>query len=391
MRTSRLVDRIQPSATLALVARTSELRAAGREIVSFGAGEPDFPTPANVRAAAVRAMEAGHTRYTAVAGIVELRRAIAASYRAAGLAYDANDVLVTSGAKHALYNALLALLDPGDRVIVPSPYWVSYPEMVKAVGGTPVHVECREEDGFRLRPEALRRVGRGARALLFNGISNPTGAVHSREDQAALAEVCRELDLAVISDEIYERLVYDGVSTPPFAAVSEDARARTVLVSGVSKTYAMTGWRIGWALGPSNVVAGMRKMQSQSTSNATSIAQWAALEALTGPQHEIAAMVHEFERRRDRMVELLRAIPDVHVTTPGGAFYVLPRVDAYYGRRTGVHDSATLAEALLEQAGVAVVPGEPFGAPAHVRLSYACSMDDIERGVARLAEFLTAL
>jgi len=392
MRISKRAREIQPSATLALVARTAELRAEGREILSFGAGEPDFPTPSNIRAAAARAIEEGKTRYTAVAGVVELRNAIAAAYRERwGLDYPANDVVVTCGAKQGLFNALLALLDPGDRVVVPAPYWVSYPEMVKAAGGTPVIVECPQADGFRLRPDDLRRVGKGARVLLFNGISNPTGAVHQRDDVTAIAEVCRELDLAVISDEIYENLVYDGADGAAFASVSDDARARSVLVSGVSKTYAMTGWRIGWSVGPTNVIAAMRKLQGQSTSNATSISQWAALEALTGPQDEIRAMVVEFERRRNRIVELLRAIPGIEVEMPGGAFYVLPRVDAFFGRRPGVDDSMSLAAGLLDEAGVAVVPGAPFGAPDHVRLSYACSMEDIETGVARMAAFLASL
>jgi aspartate aminotransferase len=392
MKTSKRVQQIQPSATLALVARTAELRAEGRDIISFGAGEPDFATPGHIRAAAARAMDEGKTRYTAVGGVTELRKAIVAEYASRrGLEYGPNDVVVTCGAKQALFNALLALLDPGDRVVVPAPYWVSYPEMVKAAGGTPVIVECRQENGFRLQPEDLRRVGKGARVLLFNGISNPTGAVHSPADIAAIAEVCAELDLAVVSDEIYENLVYDGAESCSFAAASEDAKSRTIVVSGVSKTYAMTGWRIGWAAGPSNVIGGMRKLQGQSTSNATSISQWAALEALTGPQEEIRAMIVEFQKRRDRMVELLSAIEGIEVETPGGAFYVMPRVDAFFGRSDGVDDSMTLAGGLLDQAGIAVVPGLPFGAPNHVRLSYACSMDDIENGIERMASYLTSL
>lgn len=391
MRTSKRAQQIQPSATLALVARTAELRAEGRDIVSFGAGEPDFPTPANVRAAAARAMDEGKTRYTAVAGVIELRRAIVESYSSAGVSYDPKDVVVTSGAKQGLFNALLALVDAGDRVVVPAPYWVSYPEMVKAAGGTPVIATCRQEDGFRLQPDELRRVGKGAKVLLFNGISNPTGAVHSSADLAALAEVCKELDLIVISDEIYERLVYDGAESAPFSSVSDDARERTVLVSGVSKTFAMTGWRIGWALGPSDIITGMRKLQSQSTSNACSVSQWAALEALTGPQDEIRSMVTQFQARRDRMVALLSAIDGIQVDTPGGAFYVLPRIDAFFGRRAGIDDAASLAAALLDESGIAVVPGGPFGAPNHIRLSYACAMADIEQGMERLTAFLTSL
>jgi len=234
-------------------------------------------------------------------------------------------------------------------------------------------------------------VGKGAKVLLFNGVSNPTGAIHSAADVAAIAEVCRELDLVVISDEIYERLVYDGGENAPFPAASQDARDRTVLVSGVSKTFAMTGWRIGWALGPSDIIGNMRKLQGQSTSNACSVSQWAALEALTGPQDEIRAMVTAFQKRRDRMVELLSAIDGIDVDTPGGAFYVLPRIDTFFGRRAGIDDANSFAAALLDEAGIAVVPGTPFGAPNHVRLSYACAMDDIEAGVARIAAFITSL
>ena len=317
------------------MARTAELRAEGRDIVSFGAGEPDFNTPEHIRTAASAATDQGHTGYTPVAGIAPLREAVAKGYRAAGLSYGAGDVQITCGAKHAIFNALMAVLEDGDRVVVPAPYWVSYPEMVKAVGGTPVIARCREEDGFVLRPETLRQAGRGARVLILNPISNPTGGVHTPDDLAALAEVCRELDLIVISDEIYEFLTYDGASSVPFASVSEDAAARTITISGVSKTFAMTGWRIGWAAGPSNVIAAMKKLQGQSTSNAATPSQWAALQALTGPRDEVEAMSSTFARRRDRMVELLRAIPGVSVNVPGGAFYVFPRVDAYYGKRDG--------------------------------------------------------
>ena len=369
------------------MARTAELRAAGRDIVSFGAGEPDYNTPPNIRAAAAHAAEEGHTGYTNVAGIAELRAAVAGRYRGFSLPYDAGDVLVTCGAKHALYQALQTLVEDGDRVVVPSPYWLSYPEMVKGAGGTPVFAPCNEADGFRLCPDALRTAARGARVLLLNTVSNPTGALHKESDMQALAEVAAELDLVVISDEIYEFLVYDGGRATPFAAVSEDAAARTITVSGVSKTFAMTGWRIGWAAGPTDVIAAMRKLQGQSTSNAGSPAQWAALEALTGPRDAIDEMVASFALRRDRMVELLRAIPGVTVAKPSGAFYVFPRVDALY-ERLGVRGSLAFAEALLERTGVAVVPGLPFGSDAHVRLSYACSMDDIDRGMSRIADIL---
>ncbi len=392
MRISARVRRLQPSLTLALIARTNELRAAGRDIITLGAGEPDFVTPDHIRDAAKAAIDAGHTHYTEVGGIKPLRTAIAASYGKFDLEYSPNDVVVTAGAKHALFNALLALVDDGDRVIIPTPSWLSYPEMVKAAGGEPLIVPCSEEDGFRLTPDALRTAcEQGAKALILNGVSNPTGAVHSPADHRALAEVAAEFGLFVISDEIYERLVYEPFETSPFAAGVPAAKDLTLHVSGVSKTFAMTGWRIGYAAGPTDIIGAMRKLQGQSTSNVCSIAQHAALEALTGDQAPIEAMRQSFAARRTLMMELLAKIPDLHVTEPGGAFYVFPRVDSYYGRREGVDGSISMAEAMLNDVGIAVVPGLPFGSDAHIRLSYACSEDDIRNACGRLAKFFAGL
>jgi len=395
MRVSDRVRAISPSLTLALISKTKALKAAGRDIVSFGAGEPDFPTPKNVRDAAVRAMDAGHTKYTEEAGILDLRRAIVAHYKNRwNLWYDPSDALVTTGAKQAIYNAIQALVNTGDEVLIPQPSWLSYPEMVKSASGVPVIVHCPEEHGFKLRPETLRAATLAhpkAHLLIFNAVSNPTGAVHSPEEQRALAEVCEERDLTVISDEIYERMVYGGARTAPFASSHPSAKARTICVSGVSKTFSMTGWRIGYAVGPADILAAMKTLQGQSTSNTCSISQHAALEAITGEQTEIERMIAEFGRRRDRIVALLREIPDVTLTVPEGAFYVFPRVERYYGRHPKIKCSVSLAEALLEDAGVAVVPGAPFGSDAHIRLSYACSMADIEKGMTRIAEFLAKL
>lgn len=395
MRVSDRVRAISPSLTLALISKTKALKAAGRDIVSFGAGEPDFPTPKNVRDAAVRAMEAGHTKYTEEAGILDLRRAIVAHYRNRwNLAYEPGDAVVTTGAKQAIYNAIQALVNAGDEVLVPQPSWLSYPEMVKSASGVPVIVHCPEVHGFKLRPETLRAASEAhprARVVIFNAVSNPTGAVHSPEEQRALAEVAEARDLVVISDEIYERMIYGAARTAPFASTHPSAKARTICISGVSKTFSMTGWRIGYAVGPSDVLAAMKTLQGQSTSNTCSISQHAALEALTGDQAEIEKMIAEFARRRDRMVALLRGIPGVTLTVPEGAFYAFPRVDSYYGARPNIKCSISLAEALLEEAGVAVVPGAPFGSDAHIRLSYACSMADIERGMTRLAEFFASL
>jgi aspartate aminotransferase len=395
MKVSDRVRAISPSLTLALICKTKALRAAGRDIVSFGAGEPDFPTPKNICEAAVRAIAAGHTKYTEEAGILDLRRAIVAHYKNRwNLWYDPNDAVVTTGAKQAIYNALQALVNAGDEVLVPQPSWLSYGEMVKAASGVPVNVACPEEHGFKLRPETLSAACEKhpkARVVIFNGVSNPTGCVHSPEEQRALAEVAQMRDLIVISDEIYERMVYGAAKTAPFASTHPSAKARTICISGVSKTFSMTGWRIGYAVGPSDILGAMKTLQGQSTSNTCSIAQHAALEAVTGDQGEIEKMIAEFARRRDHMTSLLSEIPGVEFAMPDGAFYVFPRVDKYYGARPNLTGSVALAEAILEEANVAVVPGAPFGSDAHVRLSYACSMSDIDKGMARLAEFFAKL
>lgn len=395
MRISARVRSLTPSLTLQLIAKTKALKAQGKDVVSLGAGEPDFDTPEPVRRAAVRAMDAGHTRYTEVAGILELRKAIAALYaKPWGLVYPPSQVLVSTGAKHALFQAVQTLVDDGDRVLVPQPSWLSYIDMVLAAGGVPVPVPCTDADGLKLTPAILRAAcdrEPKARLVIFNGVSNPTGVVHTPEEQAALGDVVRERDLTVISDEIYERLVYDGARTAPFAASHPEVAARTVCVSGVSKTYAMTGWRIGWAVGPADVLEAMTTLQGQSTSNTCSISQYAALEALTGDDTAVRAMIAEFAKRRDHMVERLRAIPKLHLAKPEGAFYVFPRVDAYYGVRPGLTGSIAMAEAILDEALVAVVPGGPFGSDAHIRLSYACSMADIDKAMDRLDRFFAQL
>jgi aspartate aminotransferase len=314
--------------------------------------------------------------------------------RERGLRYAPSQVVVTTGAKHAIFQALQALVNDGDRVLVPQPSWLSYPDMVLASGGVPVILPCPEERGFKLTPEVLAAACDShprPTVLVFNGVSNPTGAVHSPAETAALAAVAVERNLTVVSDEIYEHMVYGSARTIPFAAAHPGAAERTIGVSGVSKTYSMTGWRIGWAVGPADAIDAMTTLQGQSTSNACSIAQHAALAALRCDASVVAGMLAEFAVRRDRVVDLLRAIPRIHVTVPEGAFYVFPRVDAYYGARPGLDGSIPMAEALLEEAGVAVVPGKPFGSDAHIRLSYACSMADIEKALARMASFFAQL
>jgi aspartate aminotransferase len=393
VRIGRKVASLSDSLTLAIDARYKALVQAGQDAVSFGTGEPDFPTPLTICEAGTRAIREGHTKYTPSNGIPELRKAIAATLdRDSGVRYDPAQVVVSSGAKQACYEALAVLLDEGDEALVPAPYWLSYPEMVRAVGGVSVPVPCREEDGWRLRPEAVEKAaGPRARVLVLNSPNNPTGAVLAREDLAAVAEVCRRRDLAVVSDEIYDRMVYGGARNTCFASLSDDARSRTVTVGGVSKTYAMTGWRIGWAAGPAEVVKALGNLQSHLTSNAAAPSQRAALEALTGEQASVDSMVKAFDGRRRLVTDLLNAIPGIRLSPPEGAFYVFVRVDGFYGKRKGLDGSVRFCEELLEEHRVACVPGVVFGDDRYVRLSYATSEERIRTGIGRIAKFLAGL
>lgn len=383
---------IQPSVTIAIDTRAKALQDAGERVINLSAGEPDFPTPRHVCAAAVAAIEAGFTRYTPAAGIAELRRAIADKHRRDnGVAYAEDEIVVSSGGKHALFNAFMAICDPGDQVIIPAPYWVSYPEMVRLAGGEPVIVETGPETGFKLTPEALRRaLGPRSRAVVVNSPNNPTGAVYTREELDALAAVAAEADLWIVTDELYEHLIYEGQHVS-IAALRPEYRQRTILINGVSKAYAMTGWRIGWAAAPRPVAKAMAAIQSQATSAVNSIAQKAAVAALTGPQDDVAAMREEYRRRRDLLVEGLSNLPGIAVERPAGAFYVYPSVRGLLGREIGgrrVDDDVALAEVLLEAARIAVVPGTAFGTPGYLRLSYATARSDLEEALRRLGQLL---
>lgn len=394
---SRLVE-IKPSITLAVTARAARLRAEGVDVIGFGAGEPDFDTPTHIKDAAKRALDAGATKYTEVAGTIALRKAICKEIeRSHGLHFVPEQVQVSCGAKHSLYNTFHALLDPGDEVIIPAPYWVSYPDIVKLAGGRPVIVETSAENGFALQPADLRRaITDRTRAFVLNSPSNPTGAAYSRDQLLALAAVLEEHEnVIVVSDDIYRKLVYGGFACHEIASLSPALAPRTVVVDGMSKTYSMTGWRIGFALGPKPLIAAMNTLQGQSTSNATSIAQVAAQAALEGPQECVEDMRQKFDERRQRIVADLRAIPGVSCFDPQGAFYAFPDISAYVGKRTHaggvVDDDVALCDYLLDVGRVAVVPGSGFGAPGFVRMSYATSMDNIVRGVARMAEALAKL
>jgi len=397
-----LADRLKtlaPSSTLAVQAKAKELRARGIDVISFGAGEPDFDTPERIKEAAVAAMRRGQTKYTEVGGIPELRQAVCAKLRRDnGLDYEPAEVVVSCGAKHTLFNLVTALVNPGDEVLVPSPFWVSYPEQVRLLGGVPVAVETREATGFDLDPDRLRAaVTPRTRLVVLNSPNNPTGAVFSPQALAAVARLAVERGLWIVSDECYESLTFEGRHVS-IASLGPEVKARTLTVNTCSKAYAMTGWRIGYAAGPRALIRAMTDVQSQVTSNPSSVAQWAAVEALAGPQDEVAKMAGEFDRRRRLIVGGLNALPGVSCVMPKGAFYAFANVSGLFGR-TWTHEGRTttlkgsldVAAFLLEQARVAVVPGLDFGSDAHVRLSYATSDALISEGLTRMRAAITTL
>jgi len=396
MKLASRVSLINPSPTLVITAKAAALRAEGRDVVDFGAGEPDFNTPDSIKAAAIQAVEANFTRYTAVGGIDELKDAIIRKLQTDNfLSYKRSEVVVSCGAKHTLFNLAQVLFEEGDEVIVPGPYWVSYPDLVLFAGAKPVIVNTQEKNGFKLTPEELETAITGkTRAIIINSPSNPTGSAYTKEELAALAEVVLRHQLIVISDDIYEKILFDELPFWNMAAVNPALKDLTVVVNGVSKAYAMTGWRIGYAAGPEPIIAAMGKIQSQSTSNPASISQKAAVEALNGDQQVIGKMVREFQKRRDYIVSTLNSFGGVSCLKPQGAFYVFPNVSALYGLSCGdrkISDSAAMAEYLLEEAEVAVVPGVAFGDDRHIRISYATSMELIEKGLERIREALLRL
>jgi aspartate aminotransferase len=387
---SERARRLSPSPTLAIAARARAMRAQGIGVISFAAGEPDFDTPERIKAAAVRALAAGHTKYTDTAGIPELKAAICAKLkRDSALDYEPADVIVSVGAKHTLYNICAVLVGPGDEVLIPAPYWVSYTEQVRLCEGVPVLVPTDEGRGFQLDLDALRaRVSPRTKLLILDTPNNPTGAVYPRADLQAVAALAVERGFWVVSDECYEALSYEGPVTS-IATLGAAIKARTLVVQTCSKAYAMTGWRIGYAAGPREVVRAMVDLQSQCTSNPATVAQWAAVEALVGPQDDVAKMAGEFDQRRRAMVEGLNRIGGIRCLWPQGAFYAFPDVSGLFGRRVrggaAMGTSSDVTAFLLEEARVAVVPGVDFGSDRHVRLSYACSLATIEDGLARIA------
>ena len=395
---SKTLERVKPSPTIAVTNKARELKAAGQDVIGLGAGEPDFDTPDNIKQTAIDAINRGETKYTVVDGLPELKRAICGKFkRENGLAYEPAQISVGSGAKQVLYNAMVATLNPGDEVIIPAPYWVSYPDIVLLGGGEPVPVETRLEDGFKLKPEALAAaIGPRTKWLIFNSPSNPSGAAYDRDELKVLTDVLIEYEQVwILSDDIYEHLTYDGFEFVTPAQVEPKLYDRTLTLNGVSKAYAMTGWRIGYAGGPKKLIAAMRKIQSQSTSNPSSISQWAAVEALEGPQNFIADRADAFKERRDLVVSMLNQAVGLKCPMPEGAFYVYPSCAGCMGKMTPRAAKLTSDEdfvtALLEEGGVAVVPGAAFGLSPFFRASYATSTQVLEDACRRIQHFCASL
>jgi aspartate aminotransferase len=389
---SARVGRIKPSATLVVTARAAELRRAGKDVIGLGAGEPDFDTPEHIKEAAIKAIRDGHTKYTAVDGILELREAISDKFkRENGLRYAPDQILVSSGGKQSLYNLFEALLNDGDEVVIPAPYWVSYPAMALLADAEPVIVRAGASQHFKITPEQLAgAITDKTRLFVLNSPSNPSGAAYTQRELAGLAEVLREHPrVFVVTDDMYEHIYWAPKPFSSFLNAAPDLYERTVTMNGVSKAYAMTGWRIGYVGGPKAVVAAMRKIQSQSTSNPCSIAQYAALAALSGDQGCVREMNAAFRERHDYMVETLNTIPGFSCLPGAGTFYAFPKVAAAIDALEDVSSDVEFSEFLLEKAGVAVVPGTAFGSPGHVRLSFACGKDTLEDALGRIRAALT--
>lgn len=395
---SKTLARVKPSPTIAVSNLAAELKAAGKDVIGLGAGEPDFDTPQNIKDAGIAAITAGKTKYTAVDGIVELKSAICAKLkRDNGLTYENAQVTIGTGGKQILYNALMATLNDGDEVVIPAPYWVSYPDMVLLAGGTPIAVEAGIETGFKLTPEQLEAaITPKTKWLIFNSPSNPTGAGYTAQELKGLTDVLlRHPHVWVMTDDMYEHLVFDDFKFATPAEVEPKLYDRTLTCNGVSKAYAMTGWRIGYAAGPKPLIAAMRKIQSQSTSNPCSVSQWAAVEALNGPQNFLAANNATFVRRRNMVVEMLNAAEGITCPTPDGAFYVYPNIAGCIGKTspagTKIEDDQAFATALLEESGVAVVFGAAFGLSPNFRVSYATSDEALKEACGRIQTFCAGL
>ena len=391
---SKIAEAVRASTTLAVDSLAKQMKADGLDVVGFGTGEPDFNTPDNINMAGIRAICDGKTKYTPSAGIIPLRKAIAQRLKEdCGVDYDYTQIVVASGAKHSVYIALAAITNPGDEIIIPAPFWVSYYEMVRMVGGTPVIVEAGEEQNFKITAEQLEAaITDKTKCLMLNNPSNPTGMIYSKDELSAIGEVCVKHDLYILADEIYYQLIYDGIEFTSIASLGEDVKERTLLINGVSKSYAMTGWRVGYCAANKTLAKIMSNFLSHSTGAPSTISQWASVEALTGPQEGIEAMRLAFLERRDYIVKRINSIPGVSCIVPNGAFYVMMNIEKLVGKTLGgklIENDDDFAVALLEKALVAVVPCSGFGMKNFVRWSYAASMENIEKGLDRLEKFVT--
>ncbi|MFC8149664.1 pyridoxal phosphate-dependent aminotransferase [Bacillus paralicheniformis] len=389
MNLAKRVSALTPSATLAITAKAKDLKAAGHDVIGLGAGEPDFNTPEHIIEAAVRSMNEGHTKYTPSGGLAALKDSIREKFkRDQGIEYRQSEIIVCTGAKHALYTLFQVLLDEGDEVIIPTPYWVSYPEQVKLAGGKPVFVEGLEENSFKISPEQLEKaVTEKTKAVIINSPSNPTGMMYTEEELKALGEVCLRQNILIVSDEIYEKLIYGGKKHVSIAQLSPELKNQTVIINGVSKSHSMTGWRIGYAAGSEPIIKAMTNLASHSTSNPTSVAQYGAIAAYNGPNEPVEEMRKAFEDRLNKVYELLVDIPGLTCLKPEGAFYLFPNAKKA-AESCGFSSVDEFAEALLEEEKVAIVPGSGFGAPDNIRLSYATSLSLLEEAVTRIRRFV---
>ncbi|NMM65714.1 pyridoxal phosphate-dependent aminotransferase [Clostridium sp. P21] len=393
---SKKAQQIQPSLTLAITAKAKKMKSEGIDVIGFGAGEPDFNTPENIQNAAIDAIKKGFTKYTPASGIMELKEAIVDKfYNDNGVKYNTSQIIISTGAKQCLANAFSATLNPGDEVIIPIPYWVSYPELVKLADGVPVFVETSEANNFKYDIKDLEKaITDKTKIILVNSPNNPTGTVYTKEELIAIAELAKKHDLLILSDEIYEKLIYGNEKHVSFASLSEDAYNRTITINGVSKSYSMTGWRIGYAAASEEIIKLMSNIQSHTTSNPNSIAQYASVAALKGKSSDMDKMVQEFKNRRDYMVGKINEIDNLSCTNPEGAFYVMMNISKVFGKKSNdseIKDSLTFSQILLEKEKVAVIPGIGFGMDSYVRLSYATSMENIKNGLDRIQKFVLEL
>lgn len=393
---SKKVQKIEPSVTLAITAKAKEMKENGIDVISFGAGEPDFNTPENIINAAIKAMQDGNTKYTSVNGILPLREAICKKFRDDNnLEYKPSQIVVSTGAKQSLANAFLAILNPDDEVIVPNPYWVSYPELIRLADGKPVFVEGDEASSYKFNKEILEKaVTEKTKAIILNSPNNPTGTIYTKEELIEIAEFAKKYDLIIVSDEMYEKLIYDGKKHISIASISSDAYERTIVINGLSKSYAMTGWRLGYCGATEKLAKIMTNVQSHMTSNVCSITQYAAIEALNGPQDKVNEMILEFEKRRNYMEKTLEEINGLSIIKPEGAFYIMINIDKCLGKEIDgeiIKDSMDFSAKLLEHEKVAVIPGKAFGLDNYVRVSYATSMELIEKGLERINKFINKL